>query len=174
MPAAARAPAANGVKRRVWSQSDPSGPGRAPGCVWGRSVPAAGGGRVVFLAGSARRGQPCSAASPPTGAGSVCRDIAGLAGTESFGLSLPGHGASGSVQLRPSETEGIEDFLLEEEKFLLACSSCSSESPRGGVRPGCGKGSGVWVCAGSPGLDPPVRGNSPKFRELQNAARAVL
>lgn len=96
----------------------------------------------------------------------------GFSSTESSGLSLPGHGASGSVQLHRSEREEIEDFLLEEEKFLLACSSCSSESPRG-YQAWLSERQRCWVCRAVLGLDP-VRGNSPKFREFQNAARAVL
>lgn len=44
-------------------------------------------------------------------------------------MSLPGHGASGSVQLHgvfPERGE-MEAFLLQEEKFPVADASCSSE-----------------------------------------------
>lgn len=89
-------------------------------------------------------------------------------------MSLPVHGASRSIQLHPSEREEIKDFLLEEEKFLLAYTSCSSETPTImsdlGVREPAVAGCGQAVL----GLDPPVWRNSLKFSEFQNAASALL
>lgn len=62
-------------------------------------------------------------------------------------MSLPGHRASGSVKLHaiPSERGEMEAFLLEEEKFLVADTSRSSEKPHDYVRP---RVSGSWLWLG--------------------------
>lgn len=94
-------------------------------------------------------------------------------------MSLPGHGASRSVQLHAvsSERGEMEAFLLEEEeKFLVADTSCSSErrSPMTMSNLGVGKPAVAGHGRAVLGLDPPVWRNSLKFSEFQNAACTLL
>lgn len=56
--------------------------------------------------------------------------------------------------LYSSESEEMKGFLLKEEKFLVACTSCSSETPRDCIKPACQKAICGWVWAGSPGAGP--------------------
>lgn len=83
-------------------------------------------------------------------------------------MSLPGHSASRSIQLHPSEMEEIKGFLLGEKKFLVSYISCSSEKPHDCIKPGCQKASCGWVWAGSPGAGP---ASLEKFPEIQRISK---
>lgn len=88
-------------------------------------------------------------------------------------MSLPGHGASRSVQLHaiPSERGEMEAFLLEAEKFLVADTSRSSEKPHDYVKPGCRKAGCGWAWASSPGAGPT---SVQKFPEIQRISKRCL